>query len=428
LTLRGRLSTIAIKGNFLFSIKPIFRLIATAVLVVLTGCTPEQPSQADLAKRGFYEVPGRFMAASHDELKLSHATLLTFNHPDLETSKGGRAEVKYDDGADLLLWAPPELENETGRQNLQTLKFVNRNTVWTPIVKYQDPYYGVGPLDGRDWMDSEIWILVDINATKNAIKYQACREDRFYSAPDSKTLMDVVDRVERDPAAAKSDPEVKKYLLTDDALVRRLPVCNWRHRIGLEGAYPPPPNPAVRVMPASHTRLGYAEAKGDKGAVVDVYIDEDKQRLDRVLFKSPKGSFSWRPVYADSDCPTIDRCEHVTAGPGKQPDRFEVRSLDDEPLSQSRIFAVDDTVSGIRYYDGCAGGRLYSGKNRQTVEGEIKVALENPAPPPVKGAPPLGAPETSESGDIVIPDTFCDWTSRRQQAQELMKKKSQAAQ
>jgi hypothetical protein len=238
----------------------------------------------------------------------------------------------------------------------------------------------------------------------------------------------VIDKVDHDPVAAKSDPEVAKYLLTDDALVRRLPVCKWRHRIGLEAAYPAPANPEhVRIVPASHSRQRYVEAKGKEGAV-DVYVDEDHKRLERIVFTSPKSSFSYRPVYNESDCPTFERCEHVAAGPGRHPDRFDLRSLDGEPLSQSRIFAVDDTVSGIRYYDGCAGGRLYSGKNRQTVENEVKIALENPAPPPVKGAPPLGAPETSESGDIVIPDTFCDWTSRRQQAQELMKKKSQAAQ
>ncbi len=45
---------------------------------------------------------------------------------------------------------------------------------------------------------------------------------------------------------------------------------------------------------------------------------------------------------------------------------------------------------------------------------------------PVKGTPMLGAPETSGSGDVVIPDAFCDWTYRRQQAQALMNK-SQAA-
>jgi len=344
-----------------------------------------------------------------------------------ETDKSGMVEVEYTDGAILWIWATPELENETSRENLQTLKFVNRNTVWAPNIKYRDRFYGIGPLDGRDWMDAELWILVDFNAKQDAIKYQACRDGRYYSAPDLKTLMDTVDRIERDPAGAKSDPEVGKHLVTDDALIRRLPVCNWRHRIGIEAAYPPPPNPAhLRIVPASHSHLKYVEAKDDKGGGVDVYVDEGKRRLDRFVFKSPKASFSYRPVYNESDCPTLDRCEHALSGPLKQPDRFDLRSLDDEPVSQSRIFEVDDTVNRTKYYDGCAGGRLYSGKNRDEVEREVKDALESPAPPPVKGAPMLGAPETSESGDIVIPDAFCDWTYRRQQAQALIKK-SQAA-
>ena len=177
-------------------------------------------------------------------------------------------------------------------------------------------------------------------------------------------------------------------------------------------------------MPASHSHLKYVEAKGDKGGV-DIYVDEDHRRIDHMAFISPKGSFSYRPVYEGNDCPTFERCEHAAAGPEKQPSRFDIRSLDGEPLSQSRIFEVNDSVSGIKYYNGCAGGRLYSGKNRQTVESELKVALESPEPPPAKGAPMLGAPETSESGDVVIPDTFCDWSFRRQQAE--MAKKSQAA-
>ena len=263
-----------------------------------------------------------------------------------ETDKSGMVEVNYGDGATLWIWDPPELENETSRQNLQTLKFVNRKTVWAPNIKYRDRYYGIGPLDGRDWMDSEIWILVDFNATTDAIKYQACRDGRYYSASDSKTLMDVIDKIEHDPVGAKSDSDVAKHLVTDDALLRRLPVCNWRHRIGIEAAYPPPPNEGkVRIVPAGHSHSEYVEAKADKGVVVEVYLDEDRRRMDKIVFKSPKASFSYRPVYNESDCPTLDRCEHALTGPVKQPDRFDLRSLDDEPLSQSRIFEVNDTVN-----------------------------------------------------------------------------------
>ena len=337
--------------------------------------------------------------------------------------------VNYNDGAVLMVRTTPDLQSSIAHENLRVaLSLCRQNPAFDcPHIKYRDRYYGLVPRDGRDWPDSETWTLIDFNASTDAVKYQACRDGRLYSAYDSKTLMDLMDKVEGDPAAAKSDPEVKKYLLSDDALVLRLPVCNWRHRIGLDAAFPAPPNPAhLRIVPASHSHLKYVEAKDDKGGGVDVYLDEDQRRLDRIVFKSPKASFSYRPVYNESDCPTLDRCEHAVTGPTKQPDRFDLRSLDDEPLSQSRIFEVNDTVNRIKYYDGCAGGRLYTGKNRAEVESEVKVALENPAPPPLKGAPRLGAPETSESGDIVIPDAFCDWTYRREQAQALMKKSQNA--
>jgi len=270
-------------------------------------------------------------------------------------------------------------------------------------------------------MDTELWVFTNLDAKEDALKFQGCYQGKIYGSSDLKTLMDVLEALEQ-PGGASSE-SAAKYLVTEDKLTKRFPICDWRHRVGLDAAYPQPPNEAkVRIVPASHSHLRYAEAKADKGVVVDVYFDEDKRRLDHFVFKSPKASFSYRPVYNESDCPTLDRCEHALSGPLKQPDRFDIRSLDDEPLSQSRTFEVNDTVNRIKYFDGCAGGRLYSGKNRDEVENEVKIALENPAPPPVKGAPMLGAPETSESGDIVIPDSFCDWTYRRKQAQALMNK------
>jgi hypothetical protein len=395
-------------------------LFPIALLVVFIGCATQQ---AVPDKNGITHVPGRFIGASHDEFKFTDGTVITNGNPDVTHW----AEVKYSDGAEISIHFQRDFGY--GQDTWAAFDKACAGAARCPLINYEDRLYAVAPLDERDWMDSETWMLIafDEYDFKNAIKYQACRDNHYYSAADSKTLMDVVDKVETNPTGAKSDPEVTKHLVTDDALLRRLPVCDWRRRIGIEAVYPPPPNEGkAKIVPASHTRPGYAEAKGDKGIIVDVYFSEDRRRLDRVVFKSPKASFSYRPVYNESDCPTLDRCEHAVTGPLKQPDRFDLHSLDDEPLSQSRIFEVDDTVGGIKSYHGCAGGRLYTGKNRDQVEREVKEALENPAPPPVKGAPVLGAPETSESGDTVIPDAFCDWTYRRKQAQALMK--SQGAQ
>jgi hypothetical protein len=402
-------------------------LIAIAGLVAIAGCAADQVSPTVSEKTGLHKVPGKFLTQPHNEFKFSDGALIAYGNP--ETDAAGSVSVNYNDGATLSIFTTPELKNSAARENLKAVQSsCQAQTVSAcPYLKYGNDYFGVAPLDGRDWMDSEIWMLVNFNAQTDAIKYQACRDGRYYSAADSKTLMDVVDKIETDPKGARSDPVVEKHLVTDDALPRRLPVCNWRHRIGIEAAYPPPPNEGkVRIVPASHSHGEYVEAKADKGVLVNVFLDEDHRRIDKIIFKSPTTSFSFRPIYNESDCPTLERCEHVVTGPGKQPERFDLRSLDDEPLSQSRIFAVNDTLTDIKYYDGCAGGRLYSGKNRDEVEREVKDALENPAPPPVKGTPILGTPETSESGDVVIPDALCDWTYRRQQAQALMKKSQPA--
>jgi hypothetical protein len=404
------------KESEVFSIKPAVCLVVILSLVILTGCGAKQTAPD---KNGVVHVDGFLPDRAHDEFKFSDGVVLTHGDPDV----GHWARVKYNDGDEVSVYF--SLGEGAGLSTGEAFDAVCKNYSNCPYAVYQRRNYGVAPLDGQDWMDTDLWLLVGFDIYKEFIKYQACRDNRFYSAADLKTLMDVMDKVDKDPVASKSDPEVQDHLLTDDALERRLPVCNWRHRISLDSAYPTPANlEKVRILPASHSRTTYVEIKTDRGSV-DVYVDEGKKRLDKFVFVSPKGSSTLRPVYEGNDCATFDRCEHFVFGPEKKPGRFDIRSLDGEPLSNSRIFEVDDTISGAKNYDGCAGGRLYSGKNRHEIENEVKEAIANPAPPPVQGAPMMGAPETSESGDVVIPDTFCDWAFRREQAEAI--KKSQAA-
>ncbi len=374
------------------------------MLFAFAACAAEQepPAKKDLPQK-FKFVGGTFSSTS-----------------DPPTDKS--VVVKYDDGAVLTTVWSARSRPGVNHESVNAFESLYSNPPNCPELQYEDRFYGVAPIDGRQWMDTETWLLADFNASADPLKYQACRDGHIYSAPDSKTLMDVVDKVESDPASAKSAPEVTKYLLADDALVLRLPVCNWRHRIGLDAVYPLPTSVAkIRIVPASHARLKYLEALGDKKGGVDVYLDEDHRRIDHFVFNSPKGSFSLRPVYSETDCPLLDRCEHMALGFEKQQDLFDLRSLDDEPLFQSRLFEVRNTLDGTKRYDGCAGGRLYVGKNRQIIENEIKIALENPASPPPAGAPVLGTPAISESGDTVIPDAFCDWTARTRLMQAAMK-------
>jgi hypothetical protein len=396
---------------------------------MIAGCAADQTRPAVVDKNGVRHISGRWNAAPQDEFKSSQGTVVFVGNP----NQWRTASIKYEDGTVASLYfgtlmATPEAQRE--------FQEACGNVSRCPQVGYQDHSYAIAPLDGRDWPDSELWMLIKIRTYKDTIdsgvyndtiQYQACRNGEYYGAPDLKALMDTMDKVDAHPAAVHGDPDVAKYLIVDAALIRRLPVCTWRHRVGFDAVYPAPLGAMnVRVVPASHSRMEYVEVKGDKGNGIAVYVDQSNQRLDRFVFKSPQSSSTLRPVYNETDCPTFNRCEHFVVGPDQKPNRFDIRSLDDEPLIQSRVFEVNDTFTHINYYDGCAGGRLYTGKNRDQVEREVKEALENPAPPPVKGAPVLGAPETTESGDTVIPDAFCDWTYRRKQAQALMK--SQGAQ
>ncbi len=391
-------------------------VIAVAVLVVFAGCgTVESPKTA--APAGVHRVAGGFNSAPQEEFEFADGRII--GHQNLKNPQA--IDVKYNDGGTEVIGTVPTVQDQVRRANYAALAPFCR-TAPCLTVNYDDHFYAFSTLDGQALIDTELWVFVDLDAKQDALKFQGCEQGSIYSSSDLKSLMDVMGNP-RQSETASSEKDVTRSLLVDDKLWRRFPVCDWRHRVGLDAAYPQPPDEGkVRIVPASHSHGEYVEVKADKGVFVDVYLDEDPHRLNKVVFKSPKASFSYRPVYNESDCPTLDRCEHAVTGPLKQPDRFDLHSLDDEPLAQSRIFEVDDTVGGIKSYDGCAGGRLYSGKNRDEVEREVKEALENPAPPPVKGAPVLGTPETSESGDTVIPDAFCDWTYRRKQAQALMNK------
>lgn len=200
------------------SLKSILYLLAITSLFALGACAAKQAAPD---KNGVVHVNGLLPDRSHDEFKFSDGTVRTHGNPDVTHW----AEVTYNDGESFsILFDRPF---GYGQSTWEAFDATCKNNLNCPFILERGNSSAIVPLDGQDWMDSELWMLIRFDAYdyKNAIKYQACRDDHFYSAPDSKTLMDVVDKVDQDPAAAKSDPEVTKYLLTDDALVRRLPVC-----------------------------------------------------------------------------------------------------------------------------------------------------------------------------------------------------------
>ena len=410
--------------------KPTFCLIAISSFLTLASCANQAPAVSGPDEHGIVHVPSRQhyagYIAGYDEVKFKEGTLRSDGNPQDLKSK---IEVTYADGSSLGIERLSTFDMNYGINHDSYSAFRNGCQNWTncPVVDYKDRHFGIGALDRLDWMDSNIWALFDLDASKDVETFQTCRDDHFYGSSDAKTLMDVVDKLDKDGEHASSEPAVKKYELAGDSLVRRLPVCHWRQRMELDKAYPPPADLGkARVVPASHNHLAYLALSDGKGNGVNFYVNAGTKQVDKVVFLSPQGSATLRPLYESSDCSTYDRCEHFELGPEKKPDRFEIRTLDGEPLAQSRLFEVDDTVAGLKVYDGCAGGRLYTGKNRKEIEREIQEAIANPAPPPKKGAPVFGAPETSESGDTVIPDTFCDWAFRRQQARSIQK--SQASQ
>ncbi len=397
-------------------IKRTYCFIAVAVLLALTGCAARQVPPSASVPNGLHHVEASFRFPAFDEFKYADGIIVGYR--DLKSPSS--MDIKYNDGDRQVIGTQPIGQDEVQRTNYAALAPFCR-TAACVTVNYNDHFYAFSPLDSQALMDTELWVFTDLDAKEHALKFQGCYQGKIYSSSNLQTLMDVLESVEQ-PGGVSSDSGAK-YLVSEDKLTRRFPICDWRHRVGLDAIYPQPPNEAkVRFVPASHSHGAYVETKADHGVFVDVYLDDDHRQLNKIVFKSAKGSLMFRPLYDSNDCPILDRCEHFALGPEKQPDRFDLHSLDDEPLSQSRIFAVNDTIGHVTYYDGCAGGRLYSGKNRDEVEREVKDALANPAPPPVKGAPVFGAPETSESGDVVIPDAFCDGTYRRQQAQALMKK------
>lgn len=396
----------------MFSIRLAVCLFAISSLIAFASCTTRSAPN----ENGVVHVTSPIPDKSHDESKFPEGVVVTHGDPDV--SHWARVRYNNGDEVDILFG----LGEGRGLSTGDAFEAACKNYANCPYAKYQLRYYGIVPMDGQDWMDTNLWMLVgfDSYTDSDKIKYQACRGGKFYSASDLETLMDVLDKLDDDATAASSDPEVKKHLLSEDSLERHMPVCHWRHRVALDVAYPVKPGSAhVRIVPASHTHAKYVEIRDDKGNGVEVYVDEGEKRIEKFVFVSAKASATLRPIYEGNDCPTLERCEHFAYGPAQKPDRFDMRSVDGEPLFNSRVFEVNDTLDGIKVYDGCAGGRLYSGKNRDQVEREVQEAIANPAPPTKKESPVFGAPETSESGDTVIPDSFCDWAFRRHQIEAM---------
>src|SRR5689334_12107086 len=111
--------------------------------------------------------------------------------------------------------------------------------------------------------------------------------------------------------AADSTPGAKESTVTISSLNdERLPVCNWRHRVGLDKVLPAPDYVAyTRVVPAYDQHLGHVDVTAPSGSV-HVYYDT-AHRLKKIETIAKNHSIVLQTPAADADCDRLDKCSHA---------------------------------------------------------------------------------------------------------------------
>lgn len=278
--------------------------------------------------------------------------------------------------------------------------------------------YEIASLDGRPVFDSELWTtrrpvvnhvgpkFLDASRTTLENVYQGCKEDKVYTSSSLAPLMRVLNGEAADSTSAGKASTVITSSLSDE----RLPVCNWRHRVGLDALLPAPDYIAhSKVVPAYDQHLGHIDVTTPDGSI-HIYFDTAR-RLKKIETEARNHSIAVKTPEGDADCDRLDKCSRAEMTIDHK--TVMLHSLDERPMSQSRLYESSDQ-SGVKAYYACQGGKLYVTKTLSSAESELKIAEQNPASASDRKGPPVdfkGA-MTTESGVVVIPDRFCNWDYR----------------
>ena len=291
--------------------------------------------------------------------------------------------------------------------------------------------------DWRPWPDTEMWEVVhDVNApvgpkflgmtrSQKVIAFEGCTDGKIYSSANLPALMSVLEGetiapTTRPPQSLEGD---KKVYFVDDAKDDRRPVCNWRHRVGLDAVLPAPKTTAARFYPASEKTPAHLEIVA-KSATIDLFISQSQKQIDKVSIHAASGhSMTIKPMYGTSDCLDGAHCEQVEV----TTDNTTViqKSLDGQTLGRSRLWEVSSPNGGPKIYQACINGAVYSGKVRSEVEAVLAEPGKEAAQEDMVIDSKAGLP--APPGVVVQATPLCDWAEREKKLREAIAKAQKAA-
>ena len=108
--------------------------------------------------------------------------------------------------------------------------------------------------------------------SRKKVAFEGCTDGKIYSSANLPALMSVLEGetnapTTRPPQSLEGD---KNVYFVDSAEDDPRPVCNWRHRVGLDAVLPAPKTTAARFYPASEKTPAHFEIVA-KSATIDLF-------------------------------------------------------------------------------------------------------------------------------------------------------------
>jgi hypothetical protein len=294
--------------------------------------------------------------------------------------------------------------------------------------------------DGRPWIDSELWTIakdephpvgqafLGMNRSSPVPIFQGCKEGKIYGSRNLPSLMSVLEGQKSAnegmpaPSGGDSKSEHEVYVV-GEVDSTRMPVCNWRRRIGLDKVIPAPKWTRAKLVPASEKTPQHLEVTTDKLATIEWFANETP--FDRITIKLPSGhSLSIEPRYGTADCPDFANCGEVAVT--EEGTTLIQQSLDGQPMNKSRLWKVYNPLGGPAIYAACSGGTYFTRWNRSQVEAALAGIEKKPSlQQDMVLDEASGAFVPANVAALATP--VCDWTERAKAYQKMIDAARKAA-
>jgi hypothetical protein len=393
-----------------------------AVMLLASCSTEQRTQQASPAPKGLRVIEGRaFSSGPHEEFDFKGGTITAYD--DFHKPRG--LEVHYNDGTVSNLRSVSLGLPVKGCPELNTCTAVHYGPTWDELIVSRD---------GRPWADSELWAVskdephpvgpafLGMSRSSPVPTFQGCKDGKIYSGRSLPSLMSVLEDEKSanpgtppPPGADDSKTDHDVYIV-GDVDGTRMPVCNWRHRIGLDQLIPAPKWTMAKLVPASEKTPQHLEMTTDKAVTIDWFANDTP--LDRMTIKLPSGhSISIKPRYGSPNCPDFASCREVALT--RDGTTVIQLSLDGQLMNKTRLWKLSNPLGGPATYAACAGGTYFSGRNRAQVEAALAGADK-------KSLPQQDMVLDEGSGAFVpanvaaVATPMCDWTQRDKAYQKMI--------